>query len=253
MLAPLMPTAAARGSTLFLLTLGAFMTAMHTVLIAGAAQRAPLGARARLAAPAITAAFLGAWFAVADVVADQTNFPLAEASRLLPLALLVVLAPLAAAVGALHASRTMRAINAAMPATWLIRLQLYRLAGVVFLLFLAVHAVPAPFAITAAVGDMLTGALALPVAGLVERRGEAAFGWARAWNVLGILDLVVVPTVALLSGARVITHYPLGTIALFIGPPLGIVTHLYSLRNLSASRERAPSARAVGVGRVRHA
>ncbi|HKO16153.1 MAG TPA: hypothetical protein VJU87_07935 [Gemmatimonadaceae bacterium] len=254
MLAAVMPPAAARGATIVLFVLAAFMIAMHSLLLGLAAQRTSLGARARVAAPALTAAFLAAWFAVADVVADQTNFPLTQTGGLLPLSLTVLLVPLVIAVAALFASRTMRTINAAMPSTWLIRLQTYRLAGFIFLFpFLAYGIVPAAFAVTAAVGDMLTGALAIPVARLVDRRGAAAFGWARAWNALGILDLVVVPTVAVLTGARVIGHYPIGTIALFIGPPLGILTHIYSLRNLAASASSAARVRPLAVGSVQHA
>jgi hypothetical protein len=230
---------AARGATAFLVTLAVFMTVMHTLLLTLAAQRSKLPDRARLATPLFAAAFLASWFASAIVLADQTNFPLREPERMLRLSLALILVPLAIAATALFASETVRTVNAAMPASWLIRLQTYRLAGFIFLFpFLAYGAIPAAFAITAAVGDILTGALALPVARLVERRGASALGWARAWNALGILDLIIVPTVGVLSGARVLTHYPIGAIALFVGPPLGILTHIYSLRNLAAASGR---------------
>lgn len=253
MSAPLMPPLAARGATIVLFTLAVIMTALHTLLLGLAAQRTSLGARARMTVPALAAVYLGAWFALADVMADHANFPLAHAQWTLPLSLAVLLVPLVIAAGALFTWDAMREINAAMPPTWLIRLQTYRLAGFIFLVFLAYGIVPAPFAITAAVGDVLTGALAIPVARLVERRGAAAYGWARAWNALGILDLIVVPTVALLTGARVIAHYPIGTIALFIGPPLGILTHIYSLRNLGVSSAREATVRPLAVGGVQHA
>jgi hypothetical protein len=250
-----LPTDVARGATIFLFSLAVFMIAMHTLLLGLAAQRTSIEAPARIVVPGMAAAFLAAWFAVAVAMADQTNFPLAHAETALRLSLAILLVPLAVAVSALFGSKAVRTINAAMPPAWLIRLQAYRMAGFIFLFpFLAYGEVPASFAVTAAVGDILTGVLALPVAALVERRGNAAYGWARAWNALGILDLVVVPTVGVLSGARVITHYPLGAVALFIGPPLGILTHIYSLRNLAASAtRREPTSRALPVGRAQHA
>lgn len=251
---PEMPLAALRGGTIFLFALAGIMIAMHTLLVGEASRRASFGPRARITAPLLTAAFLALWFAVAVVVADQTNFPVADHSWLLPIALTTLIVPLALAAGALALSPAVRAMNAAMPPSWLIRVQLYRLAGFIFLFpFLAYGAVPAAFAVTAAVGDMLTGALAFPVARLVERRGAAALPWARAWNALGILDLVVVPIVAVLTGARVITQYPIGTIALFIGPPLGILTHIYSLRNLGVAGTDTERMAAPRMTRAQHA
>jgi hypothetical protein len=43
----------------------------------------------------------------------------------------------------------------------------------------------------------------------------------------------VAPAAAILSHAQVIGLYPLSLVPLFIGPPLGILTHVYSLRNLA--------------------
>lgn len=52
-----------------------------------------------------------------------------------------------------------------------------------------------------------------------------------------ILDLVVAPADALLSHARVIGIFPLSLVPLFIGPPMGILMHVYSLRNLAGTAE----------------
>ena len=41
------------------------------------------------------------------------------------------------------------------------------------------------------------------------------------------------PIAALLSGAKIIDLYPLVLVPLFTGPRLGILTHIYSLRNLA--------------------
>ena len=44
--------------------------------------------------------------------------------------------------------------------------------------------------------------------------------------------LLVAPAAALLSGTQLLAAYPLAIVALFAGPPLGILTHVHSLRNL---------------------
>ena len=76
--------------------------------------------------------------------------------------------PFVIAVIALFASRTMRAINAATPSAWLIGIQTYRVAGIMFIFpFLTYGIIPAGFAWPAGVGDALTGILAPVVASLV--------------------------------------------------------------------------------------
>jgi hypothetical protein len=56
------------------------------------------------------------------------------------------------------------------------------------------------------------------------------------WNLFGILDLVVAPATALVFQARVLNIYPLALVPLFLAPPLGILTHVLSLRNLAGTR-----------------
>ena len=53
--------------------------------------------------------------------------------------------------------------------------------------------------------------------------------------VLCILDLIVAPATALSFQARVLNIYPLALVPLFLGPPLGILIHILSLRNLAAT------------------
>jgi hypothetical protein len=64
-----------------------------------------------------------------------------------------------------------------------------------------------------------------------------------AWNLFGILDLIVAPVAAVLSHAPVLSLYPMALVPLFVGPPLGILTHVLSLRNLAVNRAAlAPAA-----------
>jgi hypothetical protein len=182
----------------------------------------------------LVGAYLTFWFGLAMTVADRTNFPLEREDLRLWLSLLVGFGPMFFGIAVLFASKTARRVNAAMPAHWLIWAQTYRMAGLMFLFpFLYYGLVPAAFAIPAGLGDFVTGALA-PFVGLaVARRRPHAIKWATAWNIFGLLDLIVAPAAAILSGAQVIGLYPLSLVPLFIGPPLGILTHVYSLRNLA--------------------
>src|SRR5262249_20423056 len=128
-------------------------------------------------------------------------------------------------------------VFADMPSEWLIWVQTYRVAGLMFLYpFLYYGVIPAAFAVPAAAGDFLTGLLAPAVGSAVARRDPRALSWAVAWNLFGILDLIVAPATAVLSRAAVIGVYPLALVPLFLGPPLGILTHIYSLRNLAVTR-----------------
>jgi hypothetical protein len=151
------------------------------------------------------------------------------------------LVPFVIAVIALFASKSLRAINTATPSAWLIAIQTYRTAGIMFVFpFLKYGIVPAGFAYPAGIGDALTGIFAPIVAWMVARNRPHALKWAVAWNLFGTLDLIVAPATALLFQARVLNIYPLALVPLFLGPPLGILTHVLSLRNLTVSRSVAP-------------
>ena len=56
-----------------------------------------------------------------------------------------------------------------------------------------------------------------------------------AWNCFGLLDFVVAVVVAVLSGSTNIGRFPLVIVQLFV-VPVGILAHIYSLRNLAATR-----------------
>jgi hypothetical protein len=104
--------------------------------------------------------------------------------------------------------------------------------------FLAAGALPAGFALPAGIGDTLTGIAAPVVALLVVRNRSRAHAWAVAWNLFGILDLVVAPISAVLSRTTNVGRFPLVVVPLFLGPPLGILTHICSLRNLAVNSRK---------------
>jgi hypothetical protein len=229
----------------FIVSVSVLMVAVHSGLFALAAQRAGLAPRARLLAPAIAAAALAAWLAwailavnqrvVVPELAPEAGRLVQQPALLLKMAVLVVLG-----ASVLFVSKTVRAINAATPPAWLIGVQVYRVAGAIFLWpLLAGGAVPSGFALPAGIGDVLTGIAAPFVALAVARERPGARALAIAWNCFGILDLIVAPVAAVLSQSTNIGLFPLVVVPLFLGPPVGILTHLYSLRNLAVTRASA--------------
>jgi hypothetical protein len=100
----------------------------------------------------------------------------------------VIAFPLVAAAVAAWISPTARASLQGMPMPFLIGLNVWRVAGGFFLLLAAEGRLAGPFPYSAGWGDIITGALALPVARLALRGQGKALIW--AWNAFGMLDLV---------------------------------------------------------------
>ena len=224
-----------RTTAFVIFALAIFVVAAHAAVAAMAAQRTALSQKTKIAVPFVIAAFLASWLAIANIVGDSSNFPLARESRQL-VSGLVALIPFVIAVGALFAFKSIRAINAATPNPWLIAIQTYRFAGIMFVFpFLTYGIMPAGFAWPAGIGDALTGIFAPVVALMVAQNRPHAFKWAVTWNLFGTLDLIVAPATALFFEARVLNIYPLALVPLFLGPPIGILTHIYSLRNLAVA------------------
>jgi hypothetical protein len=134
----------------------------------------------------------------------------------------------------------------------LIRLNVWRLVGGVFVALMFTRQVPALWALPAGLGDVAIGATAFWVAGRLDEPG----GVRRAviFNVLGLLDLVVAvglgmtispgPTQLfhLMPSGEVLTHFPLVLVPTFL-VPLAVMVHVVSLRQLRGApwRVRQPS------------
>ncbi|HEU5077805.1 MAG TPA: hypothetical protein VFT72_01240 [Opitutaceae bacterium] len=229
---------------IFIVATGVLMVAAHTSLLALAARRTTLPPRTQFIAPLFAAILLAGWLAWAVLAVPKRVVipePLALPGQVMqnPGLLLEMTAFVGLGVVVIFASKTMRVLNAATPPAWLIGVQVYRVAGVMFLWpFLASSALPTLFAVCAGVGDVITGIAAPFVASAVARNRPGAHAKAVLWNYFGILDLVVATITAVLSHSTNISRFPLVIVPLFLGPPLGILTHIYSLRNLALSRSR---------------
>jgi hypothetical protein len=146
-------------------------------------------------------------------------------------------------------------------------LQTFRVLGLVFIVAWWRGELPAGFALPAGIGDVLVGLAAPFVAVAVARRGVGARGLFIAWNVFGLVDLIV----AVSSG---ITHssgplglfrsgpstdamalYPFSLIPTFL-VPLAVMLHARSLKVYSTApassgasvSPRSPLAASAGAG-----
>jgi hypothetical protein len=123
----------------------------------------------------------------------------------------------------------------------LIRLHVWRLVGIVFLLLMASGELPALWALPAGIGDILIGVTAPWVASDVEtRRGRRR---AVIWNLFGMADLVVAVGLGIMTSpgptqvfqtaptSELMAHFPLALVPTFL-VPLAFVLHVVSLWQL---------------------
>jgi hypothetical protein len=87
----------------------------------------------------------------------------------------------------------------AMPATWLVALQLYRVFGSLFLAAGLRGVLPGIFALPAGIGDVLTGLFAVPAAIAVATGTTEGRKAAIIWNIFGLADLAVAITLGFIT------------------------------------------------------
>jgi hypothetical protein len=142
-------------------------------------------------------------------------------------------------------------IIAAVPQQWIVGVQLYRALGVIFLILYATGKLPSLFAWPAGIGDIAIGLLA-PIVGLAYARAPRnTSSLVAAWNVFGILDLMIAVGTGFLTApsllvpfetqptSELMTVLPMVLIPVYL-VPLSIVLHLASLAKL---RREAPEGR----------
>jgi hypothetical protein len=166
--------------------------AIHIAIVLGlwlALERTELASRQRLGTWLAVVVPYTLWLAVIWSAAINGAFrPSAALPPLLPFAIFL---PVIVGVPILLRSKRIGEVLDAMPASWLIGLQVYRVIGGLFLAGWARGVVPGVFALPAGIGDVVTGLLALPVAYyLASRKGDAARS-AIAWNIFGLIDFTI--------------------------------------------------------------
>src|SRR5882757_5732853 len=160
-----------------LIALGLWLGLEHTSLTPG--QR-----RATWLAVALSAAINGAFRT------DASPLPVLPLAIFLPV---IIGAPL------LLLSKRVGQVLDAMPAGWLVALQLYRVFGSWALAAWLRGALPGVFALPAGIGDVLTGLFALPAAIAVASGTAQGRKAAIAWNIFGLADFAVAITLGLIT------------------------------------------------------
>jgi hypothetical protein len=89
----------------------------------------------------------------------------------------------------------------AIPTRLLIGLNSLRILGVLFLFLAAAGRLSGPFPYSAGLGDIITGALAIPLALSVARSQKLPAAAIKRWNIFGTLDLLVAVGLGLSSAA----------------------------------------------------
>ncbi|MET3596033.1 hypothetical protein ABID26_005448 [Mesorhizobium shonense] len=191
------------------------------------------------------------WLTVAWSAAINGVFHPDTAS--LPVLPMAIFLPVMIGAPLLLFSKRIGQVLDAIPASWLVTLQLYRIFGSWAIAAWLHGALPGVFAVPAGIGDMLTGLLALPAAiavatGTVEGRRAAIF-----WNFLGLADFAVAITMGVITSPGpwqlIVPHvqsigagdYP-GVLTPAFVVPSSILLHVLSLRQLRR-RSRADVAR----------
>lgn len=126
----------------------------------------------------------------------------------------------------------------------LIRLNVWRLEGIVFLLLMLDGQMPALWALPAGIGDIIVGASAFWVADRLATPSGRSI--AVAFHLFGLADLVVAVGLGMMTSpgalqlfhtvptSELVTRFPLLLVPAFL-VPLAFTLHVVSLRQLSAT------------------
>ncbi|HZZ60420.1 MAG TPA: MFS transporter [Roseiarcus sp.] len=193
------------------------------------------------------------WFAVAWSAAINDVFGAVAAPLTVPLLPLAIFLPVIVGAPLLLLSKRVGRLLDAMPVTWLVALQLYRVFGSVFLAAGLRGALPGVFAVPAGIGDVLTGLFAVPAAIAVATGAAQGRRAAIAWNVFGLADFAVAITLGMITSPGpfqlIVPNVPsigAGAYPSVLTPafvvPSSILLHTLSLRQL-ARRRQAEAAR----------
>jgi len=180
------------------------------------------------------------WMAVAWSAAINGAFRTGTRFPALPVAIFL---PVIIGVPLLLWSKRVGQLLDAMPASWLIALQVFRVLGSWALVAALRRALPSVFGLPAGIGDALTGLLAVPTAIAVATGSVRGRRAAINWNILGLADLVMAVTLGAITSPgpfQLIVPdvpsigagaYP-GVLTPAFVVPSAILLHLLSLRQL---------------------
>jgi len=181
------PTAAARLMTYGVIGVGLWLGLERTELTPGQRRTTWLAVMVPF-----TLWFALAWSAAVNGVFRTGASPL----PVLPLAIFL---PVIVGTPLLLLSKRLGQVLDAMPASWLVALQLYRVFGAVWLVGGVSGTLPGVFGVPAGIGDVLTGLFAVPAAIALATGTAAGRRVAIIWNIFGLADFAVAITFGLIT------------------------------------------------------
>jgi hypothetical protein len=181
---------------------------------------------------------LAIWGVIVGVLAARGSFLQPDGKSVPPVGITLLAVFILLGI-ALAASASLRSLLANQQ--HLVRLNVWRLEGIVFLLLMLSGQMPPLWALPAGIGDILVGATAFGVASrLDEPNGRRR---AIAFNVFGLADLVVAVGLGMMTNpgpvqlfqttptSELVTHFPLALVPTFL-VPLAFALHVASLWQL---------------------
>lgn len=165
-----------------------------------------------------------------------------EKATLPPKVLLLTTFPYAFLLfGIVIRTQTYKAILKAALLPDLVKLHIFRLIGVFFILLAFHDALPKPFALIAGLGDIITAVSSIFVAKALETKKSYALNLAHAWNIFGAVDILftaifanVLTKISLETGAMgvdTLATFPFCIIPAF-APPTILFMHWSIFRKL---------------------
>jgi len=206
----------------------------------------------RLSQRILLAALVGVWVGLAIGTAVMGAF---ASPRQGPIALFVLLAPLAVTAAAALLSPGVRRKLLAIPMPLLVGLNVLRMGGVLFVVLAEAGRLAGPFPYLAGWGDVATGVLAIPVAWAAARDLANHRRRILAWNAFGTLDLFVAVVLGVTSrngsplqlihagvGSAGLTHFPWSLVPTVLVPYF-LLSHALVYAQLRSQTHRAGSER----------
>jgi hypothetical protein len=196
------------------------------------------------------AAIAGAWVGLASGLGSAGSLAFSP-NQPVPLVGVLFAMPLVIVGALVLRSPRVRSSLMAIPMSLLIGLNALRLLGVLFLFLAAAGRLSGPFPYSAGLGDMITGALAIPLALSVARSKKLPVSAIARWNIFGTLDLFAAVALGITSAAGSplqLIHAGVGSEAMQYLPfclvptvlvPFYLITHAVIAAQLRALRTQS--------------
>jgi hypothetical protein len=142
---------------------------------------------------------------------------------------IAIFAPVLIGLVSLTRSKRVAALLDAMPPSWLIGVQLYRVFGGIFLVNWMHGALPGAFAVPAGIGDMTVGLLALPAAVWASSGTPTGRRIGIAWNLLGLTDFAIAIATGILSSPGPLQVFALNHPNVALGTYPGVMVPAFAV------------------------